>query len=82
MKSIDGGATWKKIQKGLPAGDIGRAALAIAPSSPDKLVMIVESKKTSLFLTTDAGETWVEQGADDNVCARPFYFQLLSHRSN
>lgn len=78
MKSTDGGATWKKIQKGLPAGDIGRAALAIAPSAPDKLVMIVESKKTSLFLTTDAGETWVEQGADDNVCARPFYFSCLA----
>ncbi|MES2621335.1 MAG: glycosyl hydrolase [Bacteroidota bacterium] len=77
MKSSDGGKTWKKIHNGLPVGDIGRTALAIAPSAPDNIVAIVESKKTSLFLSTDAGETWKEQGADDNVCARPFYFSTL-----
>lgn len=77
MKSTDGGKTWKKIHNGFAAGDIGRAALAIAPSSPDNVVAIVESKRTSLFLSTDAGETWKEQSADDNVCARPFYFSTL-----
>jgi photosystem II stability/assembly factor-like uncharacterized protein len=77
MKSTDGGKTWKKIHNGLPAGDIGRAALAIAPTASNNIVAIVESKKTSLFLSTDAGETWKEQGADDNVCARPFYFSAL-----
>jgi photosystem II stability/assembly factor-like uncharacterized protein len=77
MKSTDGGLTWKKIHKGLPDGDIGRAALAIAPSATNNIVAIVESKRTSLFLSTDGGETWKEQGADDNVCARPFYFSTL-----
>lgn len=77
MKSVDGGKTWKKIMNGLPDGNIGRAALAVAPSSPDNIVAIVESKKTSLYLSTDAGENWKEQGADDNVCARPFYFSTV-----
>jgi photosystem II stability/assembly factor-like uncharacterized protein len=77
MKSTDGGKTWKKIHNGFAAGDIGRAALAIAPSAPDNIVAIIESKRTSLFLSTDAGETWKEQSADDNVCARPFYFSTL-----
>ncbi|HLP19337.1 MAG TPA: hypothetical protein VK174_03515, partial [Chitinophagales bacterium] len=77
MKSVDGGKTWKKIQNGLPAGDIGRAAIALAPSAPENLVMIVESKRTTLLLSTDGGENWKEQSADDNICARPFYFSTI-----
>lgn len=77
MKSTDGGKTWKKIQKGLPEGDIGRAAIALAPSAPENLVMIVESKRTTLLLSNDGGENWKEQSADDNICARPFYFSTL-----
>ena len=77
MKSTDGGKTWKKIQKGLPEGDIGRAAIALAPSAPENLVMIVESKRTTLLLSNDGGENWKEQSADDNICARPFYFSTI-----
>jgi len=77
MKSVDGGKTWKKIQKGLPEGDIGRAAIALAPSNPENLVMIVESKRTTLLLSSDGGENWKEQSADDNICARPFYFSTI-----
>lgn len=69
MKSTDGGLTWKKIHKGLPDGDIGRAALAIAPSATNNIVAIVESKRTSLFLSTDGGEkSWKEQELMIRVC--------------
>lgn len=78
MKSVDGGKTWKKIQKGMNADTIGRAALAISASSPNNMVAIVESKKTSLYISADAGESWKEQSADDNVCARPFYFSTVA----
>jgi len=77
MKSTDGGKTWRKIQKGISADTIGRAAVAISPSSPDNMVAIAESKKTSLYISADGGETWKEQSADDNVCARPFYFSCV-----
>lgn len=77
MKSTDGGKTWRKITSGLPQGNIGRAAIAIAPSAPDNMVMICESKHTGLYITSDGGENWKEQSADDNVCARPFYFSTI-----
>jgi len=77
MKSIDGGKTWKKIQKGISADTIGRAAITVSPSSPDNMVAIIESKKTSLYISADGGENWKEQSADDNVCARPFYFSTI-----
>ncbi|HWB64717.1 MAG TPA: hypothetical protein VG603_14475 [Chitinophagales bacterium] len=77
MKSTDGGKTWRKIQKGINADTIGRVALAVSPSAPDNMVAIVEAKKTGLYISDDGGETWKEQSADDNVCARPFYFSTI-----
>lgn len=76
-KSVDGGKTWKKTSTGLPQGDLGRIALAIAPSKPSNLFAIVESKETGLYLSTDSGETWKQQSATSNVTARPFYFSTL-----
>ena len=77
MKSTDGGKTWKKMTSGLPEGDVGRAAITMAKSAPENMVAIVESKKTGLFISADGGDTWKEQSADDNVCARPFYFSTI-----
>ncbi len=76
-KSIDAGKTWKKITNGLPAGDLGRIAIALAPSEPNKMVAIVEAKETGLFISSDAGETWKAQSATANITARPFYFSTI-----
>lgn len=76
-KSTDGGKTWRKITAGLPTGEFGRIALAQAPGDPDKMLAIVESEKTGLFISSDAGENWKLQSASSNVTARPFYFSTL-----
>lgn len=77
-KSTDGGTTWKKLTKGLPTGEFGRVAMALAPSDPKNLFAIVEAKQTSLFLSTDGGESWQEQGSNNNVAGRPFYFSVIA----
>ncbi|MEO6167165.1 MAG: hypothetical protein ABIO98_06570, partial [Chitinophagales bacterium] len=77
-KSLDAGKTWKKIQNGFTPGDLGRVVIAIAPSAPQNIYAIVESKKSGLYLSNDGGETWKEQSTTSNVTARPFYFSVLT----
>jgi photosystem II stability/assembly factor-like uncharacterized protein len=77
FKSIDGGKTWTEMNKGLPKKPFGRAALALAPSEPNKLLAIVEAEKTGLYISNDAGASWKEQSAIVNVVSRPFYFSCL-----
>jgi len=76
-KSTDGGKTWRKITQGLPTGEFGRIALAMAPTAPDNMLAIVESNNTSLLISADGGESWKYQSATSNVTARPFYFSTL-----
>ena len=42
-KSTDGFATHRKIESGLPKGDVGRIGLAISPVDPDVVYAIVEA---------------------------------------
>jgi photosystem II stability/assembly factor-like uncharacterized protein len=76
-KSIDGGKTWTEMTSGLPKKPFGRAALALAPSEPNKLIAIVEAEKTGLYISNDAGANWKQQSAILNVVSRPFYFSCL-----
>jgi photosystem II stability/assembly factor-like uncharacterized protein len=76
-KSIDGGKTWTTMTNGLPKKPFGRAALALAPSEPNKLIAIVEAEKTGLYISNDAGANWKQQSAIVNVVSRPFYFSCL-----
>ncbi|MGB5531334.1 MAG: glycosyl hydrolase [Ignavibacteriaceae bacterium] len=59
-KSIDAGATWNKLESGLPSGDIGRIGLAISPVNPDYIYAIVEAqeKNGGFFRSTNRGVTW------------------------
>jgi photosystem II stability/assembly factor-like uncharacterized protein len=77
-KSTDGGDTWKKVEAGLPKGDKGRIAVAVAPSRPSTVYAVVESKNTALYRSDDTGETWREMSSSFNIQARPFYFAVLA----
>jgi photosystem II stability/assembly factor-like uncharacterized protein len=76
-KTTDGGKTWAPLTGGLPAKPFGRAALALAPSQPNKLIAIVEAEKTGLYMSNDGGQNWKSQSAIVNVISRPFYFSCL-----
>lgn len=76
-KSTDGGDHWSRLTNGLPAGDLGRIAIGLAPSRPSRIYALVEAKKTALFRTDDLGEHWTEVNTSQNVVIRPFYFAHL-----
>jgi len=59
-KSTDAGASWRKVDSGLPKVDKGRIGLAISPANPDILFAIVEAaeKESGVFRSTNRGESW------------------------
>ncbi|MBK5255583.1 MAG: glycosyl hydrolase [Vicinamibacteria bacterium] len=76
-KSKDGGATWRKLTKGLPEGDLGRIAVEVSPAKSSVVYATVEAKKTGLYRSDDAGETWSLISTAAVVAGRPFYFSRL-----
>ena len=77
-KSIDGGETWNKIHIGFPKGDLGRFAVAIAPSNPKIIYAVVESKEDKgLYRSDDAGASWKLLNGDFGLVVRPFYFSRI-----
>lgn len=74
-KSTDGGTTWTKLTRGLPAGDLGRIAIGVSPVNTKRVWAVVEAKTTAMYRSDDAGETWTKTNdSNANVTWRPFYF--------
>ena len=77
-RSLDGGETWKQLKTGLPEGDLGRIAVAVAPSRPSIVYANVESKVTALYRSMDLGDTWTKVNDAFGLQVRPFYFSALT----
>ena len=76
-KSLDGGVSWKKANKGLPSGDKGRIGLAMSPQNPNVLYATVEAAdgKSGFFRSDDRGERWSRQS--DYIATSPQYYQEI-----
>ncbi len=75
----DGGKNWKKLSEedGLPAGDLGRIGVAIAPGKPDVIYALVEAKKNALYKSEDGGFKWKKINEKDDIGNRPFYYSEI-----
>ncbi len=76
-RSADGGATWARLSKGLPSGDLGRIAVAVAPSASQTVYAAVEAKDSGLFRSDDGGASWTRVNSGSAASLRPFYFQHM-----
>ena len=73
-KTIDGGATWTKLTKGLPEGTTGRIGIDIYRRNPNILYALVENAKGGTFRSDDRGETWRKMS---DLTSRPMYYSQI-----
>src|ERR1041384_3571746 len=82
FKSTDGGEHWSEIApteaNGMPEKPYGRIAIAVAPSKPNVVYAMIESKQSALYRSNDGGQTWTKEDASQNIVWRPFYFANLT----
>src|SRR5881396_3849369 len=76
-RSKDGGLTWERLKEGLPAGPLGRIALAVGPTNPTHVYALLETTRGMLWDSKDLGDHWTKVSDFHGLSARPFYFSLL-----
>jgi photosystem II stability/assembly factor-like uncharacterized protein len=78
-KTIDGGATWTKLVKGLPyenesPSETGRIGLAVYRRNTNIVYACVEHAKGGIFRSEDKGETWTKMSPTQH---RPLYYSRI-----
>ncbi|MFC1554092.1 WD40/YVTN/BNR-like repeat-containing protein, partial [candidate division KSB1 bacterium] len=90
FKSTDAGASWKKLENGLPGGITGNIGLAISRSNPNVLMTIFEhgfqpaqndpdyndmtKLGSGVYRSEDGGSSWQYMNRFNN---RPFYYSHI-----
>jgi photosystem II stability/assembly factor-like uncharacterized protein len=86
-KTTDGGATWKKLTKGLPydtenapqplpatALETGRIGITVYRKDPNIVYALVEHANGGTFRSNDKGETWTRMSETN---PRPMYYSQI-----
>jgi photosystem II stability/assembly factor-like uncharacterized protein len=75
-RSVDGGETWRRMDRGLPSGLIGKIDFGVSPADPDRVYALVETNepKEGLYRSDDAGESWRLVNSQRRLMDRPFYY--------
>jgi photosystem II stability/assembly factor-like uncharacterized protein len=86
-RTTDAGATWTKLTAGLPANDIGRISVGVAPSDADRLYAILtegddgdgrSSPMRGSYRSDDGGLTWTRLGVDNFQATYGYYLSFVS----
>lgn len=76
FRSIDGGRSWSKMKNGLPTL-IGRAGIRVAPSSPNVVYSIAETRAGYVWRSDDFGVNWKMTSDNAATLCRGFYYAQL-----
>lgn len=75
-KSTDAGRTWRRLTRGLP-GLNGRLGIKVAPSNPNFVYVITESREGTLYRSEDKGESFRLVSKQTEIVSRGFYYTDL-----
>jgi photosystem II stability/assembly factor-like uncharacterized protein len=78
-KSTDAGDTWRRIDVGLPSGDVGKIGLAVTPADPDLVYATIEAgdDERGFYRSTDRGESWERRNSYISGGTGPHYYQEI-----
>jgi photosystem II stability/assembly factor-like uncharacterized protein len=90
FRSRDGGATWERLTgRGLPTKPVGKVAVAIAPSNPDRIYTLIETgdgipwngqptESGQLWRSENGGDSWQLISRDRNAMGRAHYYSRMA----
>ncbi len=78
-KTADGGATWTRLESGLPEGNMGKIGLAISPQQPDVVYAVIEldNRKGGVWRSPNRGASWEKRSDAVSGGTGPHYYQEL-----
>jgi len=78
-KSTDGGDSWRRIEKGLPEGDMGRIGLAVSPVKSNYVYATIEAgpEEKGFYRSTDSGESWEKRSDYTSGGTGAHYYQEI-----
>jgi len=76
FKSSDRGDSWKKLSNGLPQGLVGKSDLAVTPSNPDLVYVLIEAPPGTggVYRSDNRGESFQLVSTKKELLDRPFYY--------
>jgi photosystem II stability/assembly factor-like uncharacterized protein len=90
FRSVDGGVTWTRLTgRGLPARPVGKVAVAIAASNPQRVYALIETgdgvpwrgqetERGQLWRSDDGGDSWQVVSYDHNAMGRAHYYSRMA----
>ncbi len=78
-RTDDGGATWTKVETGLPEGNMGKIGLAISPQNPDVVYAVIEldNRTGGVWRSSNRGASWEKRSDAVSGGTGPHYYQEL-----
>ena len=78
-KSTDGGETWRRMERGLPEGDMGKIGLAVSGAAPHVVYATIEAApdEAGFYRSIDRGESWERRNSYISGGTGPHYYQEI-----